>query len=74
MEMDIKLVLHAMDYIDDLARGINPFTKEEIDDNDIINNVKISRCLFYVSDVLDTVIAGDRLKNSKKHKLVPLDW
>lgn len=54
--MDISLVSHAKDYIDDLARGINPLTKEAVDENDVINNVKISRCLFYVSDVLDEVM------------------
>ena len=54
--MDINLVSHAKDYIDDLARGINPLTKEDVNEQDVINNVKISRCLFYVSDVLGEVI------------------
>ena len=30
--MDINLVSHAKDYIDDLDKGINPFTKEEINE------------------------------------------
>ena len=38
--MDINLVSHAKDYIDDLAKGINPFTKEEVNEDDIINAVK----------------------------------
>ncbi|MGN0528590.1 MAG: hypothetical protein ACI4IE_05610 [Eubacterium sp.] len=54
--MDINLVIHAKDYIDDLARGINPITKENTNENDVINNVKISRCLFYVSDLLNEII------------------
>ncbi|MDD6727762.1 MAG: hypothetical protein PUE08_00870 [Eubacteriales bacterium] len=54
--MDINLVQHAKDYIDDLAKGINPLTQEEVGDNDVVNNVKISRCLFFVSDVLGEVI------------------
>ena len=41
--MDINLVSHAKDYIDDLARGINPLTKEDVNEQDVINNVKISR-------------------------------
>ncbi len=68
MDIDIKLIAHAKDYIDDLARGVNPLSKEFIDDNEIINNVKISRCLFYVSDILEAVIEGGGVKKPKKLK------
>ncbi|MBR3737692.1 MAG: hypothetical protein IKN26_03035 [Eubacterium sp.] len=53
MDIDMRVLLHAKEYIDDLARGINPITKEEVDENDVINNIKISRCLLYVSDILN---------------------
>ena len=34
--MDIKLVTHAKEYIDDMAKGIHPLTKEELpEDSDI---------------------------------------
>lgn len=66
--MDINLVSHAKDYIDDLAKGVNPFTKEEVSENDIINNVKISRCLFYVSEVLGEVISNGGVNRSVKPK------
>ena len=67
--MDINLVSHAKDYIDDLARGINPLTKEDVNEQDVINNVKISRCLFYVSDVLGEVIKSG-IAPAKKIKKV----
>lgn len=66
--MDIKLLLHAKDYIDDLARGINPITKEEAAQNDVINDVRVSRCLFYVADVLGKVAENADLKPAKKIK------
>lgn len=56
MELDLKLVAHAKDYIDDLARGINPLTKEELREDDAVNQVRISRCLYYVSDVLEAIL------------------
>ena len=56
MKMDLKVVAHAKEYIDDLARGINPLTKEEVTENDVVNQVRISRCLYYVSDVLEAVL------------------
>ena len=75
MDIDIKLTAHAKDYIDDLARGVNPFTKENVADEDIINNVKISRCLFYVSDILGEVISngGINAKRAPKPKQDPFE-
>ena len=51
-----------------MAKGVNPFTKEEVNEDDIINNVKISRCLFYVSEVLGEVIANGGVNKSSKLK------
>ncbi|MBR3149068.1 MAG: hypothetical protein IKF64_02775 [Eubacterium sp.] len=72
MDIDTKLVSHAKDYIDDLAKGINPITKEAVDENDAINNVKITRCLFYVSDILEQVI-NCGVKAPKKPKQEAFD-
>ena len=69
-EFDPKLIAHAKDYIDDLAKGINPFTKEEIPEEDIVNNVKISRCLFYVSEVLGEIVTNGNVKKPKQPKKV----
>ena len=38
------------------ANGINPLDDTLIPDNDIANNVRLSRCFFYVSDILRQVI------------------
>lgn len=64
--MDIKLVEHANDYIKKMAQGINPLTGEEVGNDDLINNIKISRCLFYVSEVLEDVIHGRATKPKKE--------
>ena len=45
-------ILFAKSYLDKLANGINPLTGQPVPDTDVINQVKISRCLFYVSDLL----------------------
>ena len=44
----------AKDWILKLANGINPLDGSAIPDGDIVNNVHISRCLFYVSELLGT--------------------
>ena len=66
--MDLKLLEHAKGYIDALARGYNPLTGEEVPENEVINQVRISRCLYYVSDVLDEVLkqGGPRPEKQKK--------
>ncbi len=43
----------AKTYITKLANGINPLDDMIIPESDIINNVHISRCLFYVADILE---------------------
>ena len=46
--MNLELLKHAKEYIEKMANGINPLTGEIVPDNDLINNIRISRCLFYV--------------------------
>ena len=53
---DMELLTRAKTYIDKLANGINPITDEYVDESVVVNNVRISRCFFYVSDVLRRVI------------------
>ena len=53
---ELETMQHAKNYIDALANGIDPLTGEIIKDDSVINNVRISRCFFYVSDVLRQVI------------------
>lgn len=53
---DIDKMIEAKEMIDKLANGVNPLNNERLEDDEIVNNVKLSRCFFYVSDILDTVI------------------
>ena len=67
---ELEIMQHAKSYLDKLANGINPLTNQPAADSDCINQVKISRCLFYVSDVLRRVIenGGDIGKAEKIKK------
>ena len=70
---DLELMQHAKDYLDKLANGIDPLTGREAPEDDVINNVRISRCLFYVSDVLRQVIenGGIHVKAAKNGGKAP---
>ena len=63
---EIELIEHANDYIKQMARGINPLTGEQVSENDLINDVKISRCLYYVSEILNRYIENGGTKRKRK--------
>lgn len=46
-------------WIDCLAQGIHPVTGEILPDSDVVNNVRVSRCLFYVSALLQRQLYRD---------------
>ena len=60
----------AIDWINKLANGMNPLDGSTLPDSDIVNNVHISRCLFYVSHVLED--AGK--KSSSRQKQYELEF
>ena len=64
-------LLKAKSYPDKLANGINPITNELASENDTINNIHISRCLFYVSDVLRNLIENNNNPQKKKNNKIP---
>jgi hypothetical protein len=53
---ELETIQHAKNYLDKLAQGINPLTNEPVPEDELVNNVRISRCFFFVSDVLRRVI------------------
>lgn len=53
---DIEKLKRAKMYIDKLANGIDPISDNEMPNDTILNNVRLSRCFFYVSDILRQII------------------
>ena len=67
---EIEKIEYAKLFIDKLANGINPLNDEQIPDDDIVNNVRLSRCFFYVSSILEEVIrkGGFNKRHRRKEK------
>ena len=65
----------AKDWILKLANGINPLDGSAIPDGDIVNNVHISRCLFYVSELLGTyqIMSNKRSKAYENEFYIKLE-
>ena len=55
--IDMEKLATAKVWIEKLANGINPLNDELVKEDDIINNVHISRCLFYITELLDELKA-----------------
>ena len=53
---ELEILKRAKMYMDQLANGFDPITGREVPEGDIVNNVRLARCFFYVSEVLRKVI------------------
>jgi hypothetical protein len=58
MVTELDKLVRAQQYIAKLAEGIDPITDAELPQDTILNNVRLSRCFFYVAGVLSQVIEG----------------
>ena len=63
---ELEKIAYAKSFIDKLANGINPLDDTHIPEDDIVNNVRLSRCFFYVSDILRQVIENGGATSHKK--------
>lgn len=73
---ELEKIERAKMYIEKLANGINPIDNTIAPDEDIINHVRLSRCFFFVSDVLGQVIKNGGTKatvDRKKSQKLPLE-
>ena len=70
---DLETIKRAKLYMEKLANGIDPITDKEAPEDDIINNVRLSRCFFYVSGLLQRMIdtENDRREKGETGERVP---
>ena len=71
---ELEKIAYAKSFIDKLANGINPLNDTPIPEDDIANNVRISRCFFYVSSILQKEIDRERRKAPKEKKTEKLPF
>lgn len=68
---ELEMIQRAKIYMDKLANGINPLDDSIIPEHEIINQVRLSRCFFFVSDVLQRVIENGGTESQKHKKKIP---
>ena len=68
---ELEKIAYAKSFIDKLANGINPLDDTPIPDDDIANNIRLSRCFFYVSDILRQVYENGGVTKPKRTPKIP---
>ena len=68
---ELEKIEYAKSFIDKLANGINPLDETPIPEGDVANHVRLSRCFFYVSSLLQKEIEREK---RKKRKVTPLPF
>ena len=71
---ELEKIAYAKSFIDKLANGINPLDDTPIPDGDIVNNVRLSRCFFYVSGILQKEIERESKKENREKKSQLVDF
>lgn len=64
---ELETVQRAKMYMDQLAQGIDPISGQELPEDSALNNVRLARCFFYVSGILEQVIRnGGQVGSAQK--------
>jgi len=71
---ELEKIAYAKSFIDSLAEGINPVDGSIIPDGDTANNIRISRCYHFVSDILRKVIENGGCEPKKYMKKAPFSF
>ena len=71
---ELEKIAYAKSFIDKLANGINPLDGTPIPDDDVANNVRLSRCFFYVSSILQREIDRESKKEEREKKSRLVDF
>ena len=66
---ELETMQRAKMYLDKLSRGIDPITDREMPEDAVLNNVRICRCLHYVSGVLEQVIVNGGVVGKKERSV-----
>ena len=53
---ELETMQRAKMYMDKLSQGIDPITNQEVPEDSVLNHVRLARCFFYVSGILEQVI------------------
>lgn len=69
---ELEKIDYARQFIEKLANGVSPLTDKPIPAEEIVNNVRISRCLFYVAGILRQIAENGAFPAKKENRPLPV--
>lgn len=66
MNDEFEKMEKAKNVLQKMAKGVNPLTGEAITEHNFLNDPRIIRCFYFVSEVLDNVIQGVYRKSGSR--------
>lgn len=66
--VDLNKLDVAIKYVERIAEGCNPVNNVPMENNDVLNNPNIIRCMYFIKDVLKDVRNNDGIIGGKKEK------
>lgn len=68
---ELETMQRAKMYIHKLANGIDPLTDQEVPQDAVLNQVRLSRCFFYVETLIDRAIERETRGGRPRRKDLP---
>lgn len=73
MQIDMQKLEVAMKYIERIADGKNPVNNKPMEEDSVLNNPNVIRCMYFVKEVLTAVKENDGVLNPIEIKLSAID-
>ena len=68
MQVDLAKLEVAIKYIDRMAEGKNPVKNVDVEDDSVLNNPNVIRCMYFVKEILEAVQENDGVIGGRKAK------
>ena len=63
---ELEKIQYTKSFVDQMANGVNPITGEPIPETDLLRHERISRCMQYVSNILQQTIIKTEAEQKKE--------
>lgn len=73
-KIDLAKLDVAIKYVNRIADGCNPVNNVPLENNDILNDPNIIRCMYFIKEVLEEVRSNDGVIGGKKEKAAAMPF
>ena len=67
-KVDLVKLATAIKYVERIADGCNPVNNLPLEENDVLNNPNIIRCMYFIKEILEEVRYNDGIVTGKREK------